>query len=79
MYERCCPGGVGLLLALRGAQRHGKAEQHKSKDTDRKANEQHGGYCIRKNDYRKPRKLLNEAICMEQKQQDAAQAQPPLQ
>jgi hypothetical protein len=79
MYERCRPGSVGLLLALRGAQRHGEAEQHESKDTDRKANKQHGRYCIRKNDCRKPRKLLNEAMCVEQKLQDAAEAQPPVQ
>ena len=30
----------------------GEAEQHESKDTDGKANEQHGRYCVRKNDCR---------------------------
>src|SRR6187397_2619898 len=64
MDERCCLGGVGLVLALRDAQRHGEAEQHESKDTDGKANEQHGRYCIRKNDCRKPRKPLNKARCV---------------
>jgi len=68
-----------VFLALRDAQRHGEAEQHESKDTDGKANEQHGRYCIRKNDCRKPRKPLNKARCVEQKLQDAAQAQPPVQ
>src|SRR4029078_5194384 len=57
MDERCCLGGVGLVLALRDAQRHGEAEQHESKDTDGKANEQHGRYCIRKNDCRKPKAI----------------------
>ena len=57
----------------------GETEQRESKDTDGEANEQHGRYCIRKNDCRKPRKPLNEAMCVEQELQDAAQAQPPVQ
>jgi len=69
---------IGLQFALGDAQRHGEAEQRESEDTDGKPNEQHGWYGIRKNDSRKPRTLLNEAMCMEQKLQDVAQAQPPV-
>ena len=76
MSKSCRRGRVDLLLALRGAQRDGETEQHESKDTDGKTYEQHDRYCIRKNDCRKP---VNEAMCVEQKLQDAAQAQPALQ
>ena len=68
-----------FLLALRDAQGNGETEQRKSKDTDGEANEQHGRYCVRKNDCRKPRKPLNKAMCVEQELQDNAQAQPPVQ
>ena len=79
MDERCRLGSAGFLLALRDAERYGEAQQRKSKYTDGEANEQHGTYCIRKNDCRKPRKPLNKAMCVAQKLQDTAQAQPPIQ
>jgi hypothetical protein len=79
MDERCRSGSIGLLLALRDAQGDRETEQCESKYTDGEANEQHGKYCVRKNDCRKRRKPLNEAMCVEQEMQDTAQAQPPVQ
>jgi len=70
---------MGFQFALSDAQRHGEAEQRESEDANGKPNEQHDGYCIQRNDCRKPGKPLNEAMCMEQEFQDAAQAQPPVQ
>jgi hypothetical protein len=79
MDERCRSGSICLLLALRDAQGDRETEQRESKYTDGEANEQHGRYCVRKNDCRKRRKPLNEAMCVEQEMQDTAQAQPPVQ
>ena len=79
MGECCSLGSAGFLLALRDAQGDRETEQRESKYTDGEANEQHGRYCVRKNDCRKRRKPLNEAMCVEQEMQDTAQAQPPVQ
>jgi len=76
--QRCILGGRGVL-ALRGAQGDGETEQRESEDTDGEANEQHGGYGVRKNDCRKPKKPLNEAMCVEQELEDTAQTQSPVQ